>query len=81
MALMELWQIYIDLTYFYNICTWTFYTGQTTDNEFCTLRTQGHSRPLHLWQLIHDAREAVRAMKKATLEGMITPVEGNFSGS
>ena len=35
-----------------------------TDGEFCTLRTKGETRPLHVWQLIHDAREKARKMTK-----------------
>ena len=31
--------------------------GVTTDDEYCTLLSQGETRPLHLWQLIHDAKE------------------------
>ncbi|KAI8511918.1 hypothetical protein Bbelb_110180 [Branchiostoma belcheri] len=42
-----------------------------TDGEFSTLRTQGETRPLHLWQVIHDARESVSKMSKTTLKRMM----------
>ncbi|XP_078618099.1 uncharacterized protein LOC144885838 [Branchiostoma floridae x Branchiostoma japonicum] len=45
--------------------------GTVTDGEFSTLRTQGDTRPLHLWQLIHDARESVSKMGKANLKKML----------
>ena len=38
--------------------------GTVTDGEFCTLCTKGETRPLHVWQLIHDAREKARKMTK-----------------
>ena len=34
-------------------------TGSVTDGEFSSFRTQGETRLLHLWQLIHDAKESV----------------------
>ena len=37
-----------------------FTTGTVTDGEFCSLRSQGETRPLHLWQIIHDAKESRR---------------------
>ena len=33
--------------------------GTVTDGEFCSLRSQGETRPLHIWQLIHDSKEVV----------------------
>eukprot|EP00058_Branchiostoma_floridae_P022052 XP_002607542.1 hypothetical protein BRAFLDRAFT_106490 [Branchiostoma floridae] len=45
--------------------------GTVTDGEFSTLRTQGDTRPLHLWQLIHDARKSVSKMGKANLKKML----------
>ena len=33
-----------------------------TDGEFNSLRTQGETGPLHIWQLVHDSKEAVRKM-------------------
>ena len=42
-----------------------------TDGEFCSLRSQGDNRPLHIWQLIHDAKEAVKRMSQKTLENML----------
>ena len=50
--------------------------GVTTDGEYCTLRSQGETRPLHLWQLIHDAKESVKKMKKETLLSMLLMVAG-----
>ncbi|XP_062569843.1 uncharacterized protein LOC134231906 [Saccostrea cucullata] len=46
--------------------------GTVTDGEFNSLRTQGESGPLHIWQLVHDAKEAVRKMSKTTLQSMLT---------
>lgn len=40
--------------------------------SFNSLRTQRDKEPLHLWQLVHDAKEAVRKMSKATIEAMLT---------
>ncbi|XP_066296437.1 uncharacterized protein [Branchiostoma lanceolatum] len=45
--------------------------GTVTDGEFSTLRTRGDTRSLHLWQLIHDARESVAKMSKANLKKML----------
>ena len=41
--------------------------GTVTDGEFGSLRTQGENQPLHLWQIIHDAKEAARKMSKKLL--------------
>ncbi|XP_021363619.1 uncharacterized protein LOC110456903 isoform X1 [Mizuhopecten yessoensis] len=46
--------------------------GLVTDGEFNSLRTQGDTGPLHTWQLVHDSKEVVRKMSKATLESMLT---------
>ena len=46
-------------------------TGTCTDGEFCTLRTQGEVRMLHIWQCIHDARESVSKMSRTTLLEML----------
>ena len=46
-------------------------TGPTTDREFCSLRTRGETRALHLWQLIHDARQSVQRMTIRTLKEML----------
>ncbi|XP_078609053.1 uncharacterized protein LOC144880633 [Branchiostoma floridae x Branchiostoma japonicum] len=45
--------------------------GTVTDGEFSTLQTQGDTRPVHLWQLIHDARESVAKMSKTGLKQML----------
>jgi len=41
-----------------------YFLGTTTDGEFCSLRTRDETRALHLWQLIHDARQIVQKMSK-----------------
>lgn len=41
------------------------FPGLVTDGEFNSLRTQGETRPLHTWQLIHDARESVSRISKS----------------
>jgi len=45
--------------------------GTVTDGEFCSLRSRGETRPLHLWQIIHDARDSVGKMSKTTLLKML----------
>jgi len=45
--------------------------GTVTDGEFCSLRSRGETRALHLWQLIHDARESVQKLSKKTLLEML----------
>ena len=52
------------------------YTGTVTDGEFCSLRTRGETRSLHVWQLIHDAREQARSMSKKKLEGCLLVQSG-----
>lgn len=42
-----------------------------TDGEFNSLRTQGETRPVHIWQVIHDARESVSRQRAVTLEKML----------
>ena len=44
--------------------------------EFSSLRTQGETRPLHLWQLIHDAKESVSRQSKHTLLKMLIKLGG-----
>ena len=48
-----------------------FLPGTVTDGEFCSLRSRGETRALHLWQLIHDAKESVQKLSKTTLLGML----------
>ena len=48
-----------------------FKTGTTSDGEFCSLRTKGETRPVHIWQLIHDAKEAARKLSKESLLEML----------
>ena len=49
-----------------------------TDGEFCSLRTQGGTRPLHVWQVIHDAKESVRGMSKKVLLEMLIEIGGKI---
>ncbi|XP_072017737.1 uncharacterized protein [Amphiura filiformis] len=44
--------------------------GIVTDGEFSSLRTKGETRPLHIWQIIHDIRAAVNRMSKNQLQKM-----------
>ena len=55
----------------YSLCT-----GTVTDGEFSSLRTQGETRPLHIWQLVHDARQSVSRMSKDTMLDMLIALEG-----
>ena len=43
-----------------------------SDGEFCSLRAQGEKRELHVWQLIHDAKESVKKKRKTALLKMLT---------
>ena len=56
----------------------TSFSGLVTDGEFNSLRTQGDTGPLHTWQLVHDSKEVVRKMSKATLESMLTYAGGMY---
>lgn len=47
------------------------FPGMVTDGEFNSLRTQGETRPVHIWQVIHDARESVSQQRAVTLEKML----------
>ena len=47
-----------------------------TDGEFNSLRTQGETRPVHIWQIIHDARESVSRQQAVTLEKMLKKIGG-----
>ena len=40
------------------------------------MRSRGESRPLHLWQIIHDAKDSVGKMSRATLLDMLELVYG-----
>ena len=53
-------------------------TGLVTDGEFSSLRTQGETRPLHIWQLVHDARESVSRLSRGTLLKMLVQTGGNY---
>ena len=56
-----------------------FILGTVTDGEFCSLRSRGEMRPLHIWQIIHDARDSVGKMSKATLLKMLELIYGKNS--
>ena len=51
-------------------------TGSVTDGEFSSLRTQGETRPLHLWQLIQDAKESLSQQSQQTLLRMLIKLGG-----
>ena len=51
--------------------------GTSTDGEFEQLRRRGETRPLHFWQLAHDARDSVSKMSKNTLLQMLEMRGGN----
>ncbi len=50
--------------------------GTATDGEFCSLRTQGETRMLHVWQAAHDAKESVSRMSMKTLLEMLLLING-----
>ena len=50
--------------------------GAVTDGEFNSLRTQGATRPLHIWQLTHDAKESVSRQSEQTLMAMLKKTGG-----
>ena len=52
------------------------FPGMVTDGEFNSLRTQGETRPVHIWQIIHDARESVSRQRAVTLEKMLKKIGG-----
>lgn len=56
-----------------------FTQGTVTDGEFCSLRSQGETRPLHLWQIIHDAKESVSKCSKKTLLDKLEQIGGECS--
>lgn len=49
--------------------------GTTTDGEFCSLRSRGETRAIHLWQLIHDAKDSVRRKNRETLLKMLLVID------
>ena len=51
------------------------FSGTVTDGEFCSLRSRGETRALHLWQLIHDARESAQKFSKKTLLEMLILID------
>ena len=53
-----------------------FCIGTVTDGEFNSLRTQGSTRPLHLWQLKHDAKESVSHQREQVLKAMLVKIGG-----
>ena len=50
-----------------------------TDGEFNSLKTQGETRPVHIWQVIHDARESVSRQKERTFLKMLTKIGGIYN--
>lgn len=58
-----------------------YFIGTTSDGEFCSLRTQGETRALHIWQLVHDAREEARRMSKTTLLSLLKVESSEFNNS
>lgn len=52
--------------------------GTTTDGEFCSLRSRGETGAIHIWQLIHDARESVQKKSKATLLKMLLVIASKY---
>lgn len=55
--------------------------GTTTDGEFSSLRTKGETRPLHLWQIIHDSRKKAKRINLKTLQEMIIVKEVKPDGT
>ena len=55
------------------------FVGAVSDGEFNSLRTQGSTRPLHVWQLIHDAKESVSRQSERTLMAMLKRTGGQFA--
>lgn len=53
-------------------------SGTCTDGEFIQLRTQGATRPVHVWQLIHNAKKKAGKIKKKDLLERLIPVGGIF---
>lgn len=52
------------------------YLGFVTDGEFNSLRTKGEKRPLHVVQLIRNARESVSKKSEAVLLKLIVRTGG-----
>ncbi|KAI8502450.1 hypothetical protein Bbelb_200380 [Branchiostoma belcheri] len=58
----------------------SFTRSSVTDGEFSSLRTRGETRPLHLWQLIHHARDSVfRSTRKETLKKKMVQIDGTYA--
>lgn len=56
----------------------SFFAVTVTDGEFCSLRSRGETRALHLWQLVRDARECLQKMGKKTLMEMLTLINSKL---
>ncbi|CAH3138091.1 unnamed protein product, partial [Porites lobata] len=52
-----------------------------SDSKFNSLRTQGSTRPLHIWQIIHDAKESVSRQSEQTLASMLKKTGEPLDGS
>jgi hypothetical protein len=53
-----------------------FSLGFVTDGEFNSLRTKGEKRPLHVVELIRDARNSVSSKSGKTLLKLLVRTEG-----
>ena len=65
-----------NLLFLIECCMLHVLIGMVTDGEFNSLRTQGETRPVHIWQLIHDARESVSRQQVGTLVKMLKKFGG-----
>ena len=61
-----------------NNLIFTLSIGFVTDGEFNSLRTKGAKRPLHLVQLIRDARESVSKKSEQYLLKLIVRIGGTY---
>ena len=52
------------------------FLGFVTDGEFNSLRTKGEKRPLHLVELIRDARNSVSSKSGKNLLKLLVRTEG-----
>lgn len=51
--------------------------GAVSDSKFNSLQTKGSTQPLHIWQIIHDAKESVSRQSEQTLASMLKKTGGN----
>jgi hypothetical protein len=50
--------------------------GLVSHGEFNSLRTQGETRPIHIWQIIHDSKSSVSRQSEGTLLKMLVKIGG-----